>query len=187
MAKHMARHMVTEDSEEEFLTDSMVRGHHIYREVWTPVVGEHLECIREEDNAEDRYAVAVIKDSTTVGHLPRRISMLCSLFIRRGGTIRCSITGHCRYSRDLVQGGMEVPCQLTFIGLGKEVKKVRYNFARDLSSKAAATQTKLVAVGELLNKRSSSSKYADETSSSSSNAISKQSSYTEESVELPLI
>lgn len=54
------------------------------------VVDEHLECIRKEDNAEDSYAVAVIKDSTTVGHLPRRTSTLCSLFIRRGGTIRCS-------------------------------------------------------------------------------------------------
>ena len=78
---------------------------------------------------------------------------------------------------------MEVPCQHTFIGLGKEVKKVYYNFARDFSTKAAATKTKPITVGELLHERSSSSKYADETSSSSSNANSKQSNYTEESVD----
>ena len=104
---------------EEFVTDSMVRGYHIYQDVWTPVVGE--------DNTEDRYAVVVMKDGVTVGHLLRRISTLSSLFIRRGGIIRCSVT------RDLAQGGMEIPCQLTFIGMGKELKKVRCNFARDLS------------------------------------------------------
>ena len=26
----------------EFTTDSMVRGHHAYQEVWTPITGEYL-------------------------------------------------------------------------------------------------------------------------------------------------
>ena len=68
----------------EFVTDSMVCGYHIYQDIWTPVVGEHLQCVREENNAEDRYADAVTKDGVTVGHLSQRISML---FIRRGGII----------------------------------------------------------------------------------------------------
>ena len=101
---------------EEFVMDSMVRGYHIYQDVWTPVVGEHLQCVREEDNTEDntedRYAIAVMKDGVTVGHLPRRISTLSSLFIRRGGIIRCSVTGNRCYSRDLTQGGIEIPCNL---------------------------------------------------------------------------
>ena len=79
--------MMTHIASEEFVMESMVRGYHVYQDVWTPMVGEHLQCAREEDNTEDRYAVAVIKDNVTVGHLPRRMSTLCSLFIRRGGII----------------------------------------------------------------------------------------------------
>ena len=37
-----------------------------------------------------------------------------SLFLRRGGTIECAVTGHCKYSAELAQGGLEVPCSLLF-------------------------------------------------------------------------
>ena len=162
------------DAEEEFVIDSMVRGYHVYQDVWTPAVGECLQCVREEDNAEDRYAVAVIRDGVTVGHLPRRISTLCSLFIRRGGVIRCSVTGHRRYSRDLVQGGMEIPCQLTFVGMGKEIKKIRCNVSRVLSIKAAATKAAPVTKAEILKEGSSCSKYANERLSNSKQCIVKE-------------
>ena len=33
------------------------------------------------------HAVAIRKSGDTVGHVPRSISTLCSVFIRRGGTI----------------------------------------------------------------------------------------------------
>lgn len=86
----------------------------------------------------------------------------------------CSITGHHRYSRDLVQGGMEIPCQLTFIGMRKELKKVRCNFARDLSIKAAATKAAPVTTAKILKEGSSCSKYADETLSNSKQCIVKK-------------
>ena len=60
-----------------------VRGYHVYREVWEAAVGEVLACEREPRNAEDKYAVAVKKDGTIVGHLPRKVSRVCSLFLRR--------------------------------------------------------------------------------------------------------
>ena len=66
---------------ETFQKESCVRGYHIYRELWDAVVGE------ERGNVTDMYAVAVIKDCTIVGHLPRKISRICSLFIRRRGAI----------------------------------------------------------------------------------------------------
>ncbi len=50
-------------------------------------VGEVLNCGREPTNDKDRYAVAVVKDGTIVGHLPKRISLVCSLFLLRGGSI----------------------------------------------------------------------------------------------------
>ena len=53
------------------------------------------------------HAVAVKKGELTIGHMPRFISSICSIFFRR-------ITGERQYSADLPQGGLEVPCILTF-------------------------------------------------------------------------
>lgn len=37
----------------------------------------------------------------------------------------CQITGRRRRSANLLQGGLEVPCSLTFIGTDKEVSKAK--------------------------------------------------------------
>ena len=109
---------------EEFQKESCVRGYHVYKDVWNAVLGEELLCQREAGNSSDLYAVAVLKDGTTVGHLPRKISRICTLFIRRGGTISCLVNGRRKYSADLPQGGMEIPCLLLFKGESKEIKKL---------------------------------------------------------------
>ena len=70
-----------------FSVQAMVRGYHVYRDVWAASIGELLPCEREAGNASDRYAVAVMKYFAVVGHVPRKISTLCSIFLRRGGTI----------------------------------------------------------------------------------------------------
>ena len=99
-----------------FRVDSMVRGYHVYNNIWdaSSDVGEELICKREPGNRVDTHAVAITKDDVTVGHVPRAISPICSIFIRRGGTIKCLIIGGRRYSSDLPQGGLEIPCVLTF-------------------------------------------------------------------------
>ena len=51
--------------------DSVVRGHHVYKFVWTPVIGEELYLEPEESNEHDEYFVAVIKDGETFGYAPR--------------------------------------------------------------------------------------------------------------------
>ena len=109
---------------ESFQKESCVRGYHIYRELWEAAIREDLACQRERGNATDAYAVSVTKDGTIVGHLPRRISCACTLFMRRGGTIGCQVTGRRKYSTDLPQGGLEIPCLLTFEGKAKEIKKL---------------------------------------------------------------
>lgn len=103
---------------------SCVRGFHVYYTIWHVVNGEELMCEREPSNRRDRYAVAVIKEDEIIGHLPREISRICSLFLLRGGSITCRITGSRRYSADLPQGGVEIPCTLLFEGQGNEIKKV---------------------------------------------------------------
>ena len=53
--------------------------------------------------------VAVCNGDIVIGHVPRKISSVCSLYICRGGEIHCRVTGFRRFSADLEQGGLEVP------------------------------------------------------------------------------
>ena len=84
-----------------------------------------LQCEKEEGNSHDLYAVAVKELDSIVGHVPRTISTLCQLFLSRGGSITCIVTGIRKYSDDLPQGDLEVPCQLTFRGDEPAVEKVK--------------------------------------------------------------
>lgn len=102
-----------------------VRGYHVYKTIWAAALGEVLICRREPTNSADRYAVAVLKEEMIIGHLPRKMSKVCSLFLRRGGSIRCKVTSGRRYSSDLPQGGLEIPCSLLFTGDRKEIMKLR--------------------------------------------------------------
>ena len=68
---------------------SVVRGHHVLKRIWTPVVSEVFTVAREAGNTEDRFAIAVTKDDIVVGHVPRVFSKFCWHFLRLGGTIAC--------------------------------------------------------------------------------------------------
>ena len=108
-----------------FTFESMIRGYHEYQLIWgVPGVGEGLNCYRELGNSHDPYAVAVKKwiggEIRVVGHLPQIISAICSLFIRRGGSILCTVYGSRRYSSDLPQGGLEIPAKVTLTATTKE-------------------------------------------------------------------
>ena len=39
---------------------SVVRGHHVYKEIWTPGMGEELNVEGERGNEHDRYALSVV-------------------------------------------------------------------------------------------------------------------------------
>ena len=74
---------------------------------------------RERGNEKDRYAVAVFQNDRIVGHLPRKYSRLCSLFLAKGGQISCTVIGRRRYRSDLIQGGFEIPCLVAKSNIGK--------------------------------------------------------------------
>ena len=59
-----SRACVNEDqvSKMAFEIDSVVRGYHVYKDVWDAHIGTELLCLPESSNREDRYAVAVIID-----------------------------------------------------------------------------------------------------------------------------
>ena len=67
-------------------------------------------------------SVATLHGGVVVGHVARIISAACSVFIR-GGVASCKVSGARQYSADLSQGGMEVPCKLTFTAASKEIDK----------------------------------------------------------------
>lgn len=48
------------------------------------------------------------------------------LYQQRGGDITCKVTGNRQYSCDLPQGGLELPCKLTFCWPNKEIAKVKH-------------------------------------------------------------
>lgn len=119
---------------ETFSVEAMVRGYHVYQEICDTALGEQLSCKRESGNHKDPFAVAVVKALVTIGHLPKKISSVCSMFLLRSGTIHCQVTAPRRYSRDLPQGGLEIPCMLTFEGdrtrrdIVKARRLVRYGY-----------------------------------------------------------
>ena len=76
---------------------SVVKGHHVYKEMWTPHLGQVLQVRPEEDNEHDEYAVAVVKNGSVVGHVPRMMSQVCWYFLNRGGRMKCEVTGHRRF------------------------------------------------------------------------------------------
>ena len=89
----------------EYTMESVIRGHHVYKRIWQPRLGEQLALEREDGNSSDRHAISVMKDSAIVGHVPQELSRAYWYFIRHGGTISCEVTG----SRQ--RGvGLEVPC-----------------------------------------------------------------------------
>ena len=74
----------------------VIRGYHVYKEVWNPSIGEAFVSFAEEENSHDRKAVAVTcAEGYVVGHLPCEISGLCFHFIEHGGEINGKITGEC--------------------------------------------------------------------------------------------
>ena len=82
--------------------ESCIRDCHVYKDIWDASIGEDILCEREPFNDVDHYTVAVLKDETIVGHVLKKITRICSLFLARGGTIICTHIGGRRYSSDLL-------------------------------------------------------------------------------------
>ena len=82
---------------------SSIRGHHIYKNVWTPSIGESLSQALESGNSHDRFAVSLVKDERVVGHVPREVSRIFFYFMQCHGTISVEVTGHRRYGMHLIK------------------------------------------------------------------------------------
>ena len=100
--------------------ESVIRGHHVYKDIWTPTTGEILDVQREPENERDHRAVCLLKSSTIVGHVPREVSRIFWFFLRRNGRISCEVTGRRKHGK-----GLEVPCVYTVRGPEKMIIKMK--------------------------------------------------------------
>lgn len=102
----------TKATANQFTVKCTVHGHHVYKRIWTPQLGEWLETVCKVDNEHDKYAVAVhlCNSATTI---PREITCTCHFFINSKGEIIGEMSGR-RRRCTAPCGGLEVPCLLTF-------------------------------------------------------------------------
>ena len=75
-----------------------IRSYYQYQEIWTPILGECLSSSRELGNRHDPFCIK--EGIGTVGHVPKKISSTCAMFLQLGGTIAYRVAGNGRYSRD---------------------------------------------------------------------------------------
>ena len=92
--------------------------------------GEELPVHCEVNNIHDDFAVAVVKNSNTVGHAPREISRVCWYFLHKNGSeMTCIVNGDRRRSE--VDGkGLVVPCVYIFKGKQKHLERLINLFAK---------------------------------------------------------
>ena len=62
------------------VVEAMVQGYHVYKTIWDADI-EELHCQRETDNPRDPFAVAVIRASVTVGHVPKKFLQFALSFL----------------------------------------------------------------------------------------------------------
>ena len=103
-----------------FEFESYITGHHVYKDIWTPILGEKLATAMEPQNPHDKYAIKVTKSDEVVGHIPRDISKYCTAALCCG-IISCEVTGKRQNKRG---NGLEVPCKYRLKGPYFVVKKI---------------------------------------------------------------
>ena len=96
-----------------------LRGYHVYRSIWLPVLHETIPTICERDNPYDRYAVAARKSlpgtlavESTIGHLPKEICRFTSFLMLYGGIVVVKVLDTHHRRSPLVRGGLEIPVLL---------------------------------------------------------------------------
>ena len=54
---------------DQFGHSSVIRGYHIYKDIFIPMIGKMLQNRTETDNDHDDFSVAITEDDTIVGHV----------------------------------------------------------------------------------------------------------------------
>ena len=98
----------------EITHETQIKGDHIYKDIWSPKLGEHLEVYCKPENTADKSAVCVkTGNGAIVGHLKYFF-----YYLRSHPEAKCTakITDNLGYCK-----GLKVPCSLHMTGLNKFV------------------------------------------------------------------
>ena len=116
-----------------------IRGHHIYKDVWVPLIGQELIC--KADNREEaieygKNAIGAFKTGdpeTLVGHLPIELSCLLKYFLEASpeNNLIAVVTG--KRKREV---GLVVPAK--YVALTKKKNICKY-FIRKVNGKEKKT------------------------------------------------
>lgn len=96
-----------------------IRGYHEYRFIWVPTLNEILHVELEPSNLHDGYAIAMKKklpgflSESVVGHIPREVSRITHFIVVHGGRVSCRVADVHHRRSPLVQGGLEIPAEIT--------------------------------------------------------------------------
>lgn len=94
---------------------SAVRGYHYYMKFWSPVENQVLDCVHEVDNPYDFFAIKTMEKRTgrIVGHLPFEVARCIKFLLQRGAIIDAQLSTTNYRRSPLIQGGLEIPCNVT--------------------------------------------------------------------------
>ena len=109
------------------MKETCVRGFHVYRAIWDAAVGEELECKRVRQPGGSLCCGSGQRRYDSWSCTSEDFTVVLPVF-KHGGGITCQVIGAKRYSTDLPQRGLEVPCLLFFTGETKEISKLKACF-----------------------------------------------------------
>ena len=105
---------------------SWIRGFHVYKDWWTRTCSEILLLQPEPENAEDKNAVTMLKESKVIGHIPFHLANTKN----RTGIVTHFISKPTNQGAVEIRGkainrggglGMGIPCVYIFDGPRKHV------------------------------------------------------------------
>ena len=108
--------------------EAFVMGHHVYKQTWTPFVGEKLDAAMQPSNIKDKYAVPIFQGgrNKVIGHLrlgkSRKFAKTFFYFLKAAKENRCQIIvlGIVVNKSDGL--GMKVPSRLVFTAEEKYIE-----------------------------------------------------------------
>ena len=113
-----------------------MRCYHAYKDIWNPRIGEVLPLEREPNNSEDRFAVAIKRTGSVVGHVRFNIAPLVSAFLRRDvnkGLVEVTFHPLSTIVIHTLGYGLEVPSTYHFYGAKCFIDKLKEFISRGSS------------------------------------------------------
>ena len=106
-------------------------GHHVYKQTWTPFIGEKLDAGMQPSNIKDKYAVAIFERgrNKVIGHLPLeksgKFAQTIFYFLKAAKVNRCQIIVLGKVVNKNDGLGLKVPSRLIFTAEEKYIEILR--------------------------------------------------------------